>query len=220
MWHTSFGDRTLKGAEAALVKAAVTAVAEHIQEESAGFDDSWGYGVQLFDELTWTQRLMLLDSVATYLLTETPATLELTAVNEAVVGVLFECVRMQIDLEILSIEDPELDYYWRTLVLTALREPVPDEEEEPLDPGSDYLPQDVRCDDHGKWRDAIELLADRILWDRDYEMAGTFLDQPPEKAERLKVYLGIDDDYFSSVAPDAISNATLEATYRRLGVMQ
>ena len=106
MWQTSYGNRTLAGAEAALIKAAVTAVAEQIREESGGFESAWGYGIALFDELTWTQRLMLLDRVATYLLTDTHEPLELTAVNESVIGVLFERIRIELDLEILDEELP------------------------------------------------------------------------------------------------------------------
>jgi hypothetical protein len=45
-------------------------------------------------------------------------------------------------------------------------------------------------------------LADRILWDRDFEMAASFLDAPPEKSAAMKQMLGISTEYFSDVPND------------------
>lgn len=53
MWHTSNDDRTLEGAEAALIRAAVADMTDALQDEADGLVDEWPCGVRLFDELSW-----------------------------------------------------------------------------------------------------------------------------------------------------------------------
>jgi hypothetical protein len=53
-----------------------------------------------------------------------------------------------------------------------------------------------------QWRSLIENLADQILWDRDFEMAGMFVDSDPAIASTLKQSMGIEKDYYSNAAPD------------------
>lgn len=63
MWHTPDGDRELRGADARLVKSAITGVVEWIKEEAAVGLDQMRYGIPLFDELPWQRRLLLLERV-------------------------------------------------------------------------------------------------------------------------------------------------------------
>lgn len=219
MWHTSVGDRVLAGAEAALLKAAITAVVEQIKEESSGYVDQAEYGIRLFDELPWSQRLVLLEQIATYLFNTTREPLGLTAVNEAAIGTLFEHIRWEIELEIvLRSEDPTRpDTRWRELVSAAYEEcfwqdgaDVSDEE------WDEFSRPDVTSEDREAWSDLIESLANRILWDRDFEMEDLFLDEAPEKTEVMKQYLGIDSDYFAAAAPDAVTDEAMERVYERL----
>lgn len=216
MWHTPDGNRTLAGPEAALIASAVNGIVEHIREESSQFGDQWEYGVSLFDCLTWTQRLAILDLVATHLLTNTTDTLELSAVAEATVGVLFEHVRVEIDWEIDDFPRPGTR--WRDMVLAAYRATVYSEPDDEFtdDEFKFVLPSAKSCD-ASAWSELIESLTDRILWDRDYEMMADLADLPPEKAAFLKSYLGIDDGYFSAAGPDAISKTKVARTFERLG---
>jgi hypothetical protein len=215
MWHTSDGDRVLAGAEAALLKAAVTGVAERIREESSAQSEQREYGIRLFDELPGSQRLALLDHVATYLFTTTLEPLDLTAVNEAVIGTLFEYVRSEIDLEIEDAQD--LDTRWRGMVLAAYEECFcVDGVDLTVEDGDEFVRPSVTSEDRDAWSDLVESLADRILWDRDYEMEYLFLDTAPDKAEVIKQHLGIDSEYFSAAAPDVATDGEMERIYQRL----
>jgi hypothetical protein len=219
MWHTSEGDRFLEAAEARLFKAGVTGLVERVKEDVRV--ENGGYTITLFDELTWSQRLAVLESVATYLLTKSEQMPELTAVNEAAIGTVFDHVSFEIDMEI---EDITSRTVWRQLVLDACHECFGDELSERDDSGgddaaedeADYLPETANCDRTDLWHHLVQSLADRILWDRDYELMGDFLDEPPEKAAMLRQIMGIGDDYFAAAADDLHSDQEAGETLRRL----
>jgi len=215
MWHTSEGDRVLTGAEAALLKAAVAGVAERIRQEHVARVGQWEYGIRLFDELPSSQRLVLLERVATYLFTETREPLDLTAVNEATVGTLFEHIRSEIELEM---DDPdESDTRWREMALAAYEECFcADGVDVTVEEGDDFVRPAATSEDRDAWSDLVESLADRILWDRDYEMEYLFLDAAPDTTEVIKQHLGIDSDYFSAAAPDLATDQAMERVYQRL----
>lgn len=109
MWHTPTGNRVIRGAEAELIRASVGGIveellrAEHLHDDN-GFDS----GIEIFDALPVSQKLASLEQVMRYLLTDTLAPLPLTAVNEAVVGVIFENVRQQVEMEVMR-QDPYRD---------------------------------------------------------------------------------------------------------------
>jgi hypothetical protein len=207
MWHTPSGDRALAGAEALLVKAAITGVAEQIMEESSGYFDQWEYGVYRFDELTLSQRLQLLEQVAAHLLTATRETLELTAVCEAAVAAIFAHVLVEVDWEIDNDDRPTTR--WRSLILAAYAECFGDDAED------DFQVPEATSIERSDWELLVECLADNILWDRDFEME-EFLDASPEMSAMLKEHMGIDEDYYSAPAPDTSSEAAIEETYQRL----
>jgi thiamine monophosphate kinase len=52
MWHTSDGDRTLVGAEAALIRAAVADMSDSLRDEADGLAEEYTCGVKLVDELS------------------------------------------------------------------------------------------------------------------------------------------------------------------------
>jgi hypothetical protein len=213
MWHTSSGDRTLAGAEARLIKEALTGIAEQIIEERSGYLDQWEYGIRRFDELTLSQRLKLLEQVAIYLLKPTNDTLELTAVNEAAVGALFEHMLVEIDLEIDNDEGPVT--HWRSLVLAAYAECYGAGDDDEYDDEDDVQLPAIDSDDHNAWSFLIDLLEDSILWGRDSEME-EFLDVPLQKSAMLKQLMGINDDYYSAPAPDENCEADVDETYLAL----
>jgi hypothetical protein len=212
MWHTPDGDRTLLGAEAILVKASITGIVESIKDESSGYRGQAEYRITLFDELPDSQRLMLLERVATYLLTDTPRTLDLTAVNEAAIGVIFEHARNEIDREVTRGHPPVTT--WRSMALTAYRECFADEDEASNE--GDFVPSRIDSTDREQWWELLESLANRILWDRDYELADTFLDAPPSESRTLKAMLGVDADYFATAAPDIVDDEQFQKVYGRL----
>ncbi len=62
----------------------------------------------------------------------------------------------------------------------------------------------------------IEHVENRILWeDGDYEMGRYFLDADPAEAKAKMTMMGIDDDYYTAIAPDP-TDAELAAIRRTL----
>jgi hypothetical protein len=217
MWQTSRGERTLAGAEAELVAHAVDMMVDTLTNfiDDDGADDDWeniaGYcqsGISVYDELPPTRRVALLRQVAEYLLAPTQKMMPLSAYAEAAVAAIFVEVRDQVSIEIdlfpdgpeeLS-DDPEENVTWRELVLAAFLEVNSNPEWDEWEPEED-LPESS-CLDIEEWGWVIDVLADAILWDRDFEMAGDFLDAEPELSRLRRRLLGINDDYFASIVPD------------------
>jgi hypothetical protein len=212
MWHTPEGDRKLSGAEGRLLKAGLTGVVERLKEESSGHSDQCEYGIGVFDHQTWSQRLALLEQVATYLFSDTEDTLTLTAVNESAIGAIFEHLRSDVELEVEAPYGSRVRI--RELVLAAYRE---SRARNGYDTADDLdAPCSPAADDLEVWSDLIESLADRVLWDRDYEMEYLFMDVDPDKARTMRDHLGIDADYFSSAPPDIAHAEVVENVYQRL----
>ena len=216
MWNTSQGNRILQGAEAILFKAGVMALVEQIKEEVHFAKGD--YSVVAFDELTWSQRLAVLETITTHLLSATAPPPELSAVNESAVAMVFDRISYEIDREI---EGEPLGNSWRRLVLSAahecLCEPNDDRENAEtnnydVDSVDDDIPESAESNRRDLWHPLVQSLADCILWDRDFEMIEDFVDEPPEKAAMIRQIMGIDDNYFSTAAddlhsPDAISDS-------------
>lgn len=184
---------------------------EQIKDEK---DAHAGYSVRLFDELTWSQRIALLDVLATHLLVKPVGDLpQLTAVNEAAVASVFEHVSLQIDREI----ETGVVCRWRTLVLQAYAEVVPATGNccSPA-PQNSWVAEVIERRSRNEWHTTVQFLADRILWDRDFELMAEFLDEPPEKAAMLRQILGIEENYFAAAADDFGSLADLNETVQRL----
>lgn len=215
-WQTSEGDRWLSGAEATLVRETLAFMIDQISGNIEFGDEErlWDLEVALFDELTGTQQLVIAKIVAEHLLTKTARTLELTSINEATVYAIFRTLAAQIEEEVDTENDEsEIDYwryYWRRLTLNAFKEcfPYDDadgfEDDDPEDPWMN--PQSITSRNIPQWDSLTESLADRILWDRDFEMAGSFLDDDPAKAALMKQMMGISADYYSDIAPDLKSD--------------
>ncbi len=214
-WHTSEGDRVLAGAEAELVRDALGVMVDKVSDNVRYDvqDLQWDFGVPGFDGLTPTQQVTLVNIVATNLLTQTPEMPELTATNEAAVYAVFRMLATEIEIEIDTEEDREVDAdgtnwktYWRSRTLAAFRECFGDELDDEFsndDSESEWMPpQDATSANLAQWDWIVESLADRILWDRDFEMAGEFLDTEPATAGLMRQMLGIEDDYYSEAAAD------------------
>jgi hypothetical protein len=213
MWHTPVGDRHLVGSEAELIRSALGMLVDQVSTwAESGIEEPserWTCGTQPFDLLTTTQQLAVLYDVARHLLEETPTTLPLTEVAESTVGEIFEQIRAGLEMEIDDQEQgEELDepyariLSWRAQIRAAYRDTRTQDEWEELEAEGFTLPSYDDTDTE-RWHDLIERLTDRILWDRDYQMASLFLDSDPKKASQIKRLLGVNTDYFTAIAPEA-----------------
>lgn len=215
MWHTSRGDRTLRGAEAVLVGTAIETMIDallvHIDD---AFEDPMAAdcqsGIAVYDLLSATQRVGLLHDVAEHLLTQTESAMPLSAMVEATVAAVYVEIRDQVAIEIdlfPADASDEQQRTWRGLVLAAYEEVFQtrrlrefDSEQEQVDDAAD-VPHETSID-ITRWEKLIHNLTDAILWDRDFEMAEGFLDADPGVSRHRRRLLGIDEDYFTRVAPD------------------
>lgn len=207
MWHTSLGDRTVRGQEAALIRAAIDTMIDglmdHIDDEldeisATGYES----GISVYDAFTPAQQIGLLYQVAKHLLTDTETTVELTAPLEATVAAIFVEARDQVAIEIdfhSCRPRRESEPTWREMVLAAYRSVFADTEDQ--DDADEPLPDD-QCGDIHAWERLVDALTDAILWDRDFEMADSFMDVDPGVSHHRRQLLGITEDYFTSVAPD------------------
>jgi len=218
MWPTSTGSRTLHDAESALVAAAIVVMLNSLDESFCDDADEvfqpqadMQFGIPIFDSLTFPQRIATLHYVAMHLLTEAvPETEDTSAVEDATIAAIFSEIQDQVSIEVgfdcAGIFEDAIDSnkasefelkstHWRSLVLAACRQALPDErdldEEE-----SNGLPLDAYDSHIDAWENAIDLLVSNILWDRDFELADGFMDQDPASARNRRRLLGIPDNYF------------------------
>ncbi|MGI9474222.1 MAG: hypothetical protein ACR2NZ_21960, partial [Rubripirellula sp.] len=225
---TSRGDRTLRGDEATLVREAIDTMIDglliHLEDE---LDQQVDHpistegmvcesGVALYDVCSFTQRIGLLHEVATHLLTETVQAVPLSAALEATIAAIFVDIRDHVAIEINFPEEQAghatLDRPgWRHLVASAYRS-LAERDDVPVSavPIHDGLEDDEsvmelpeeNSSDIGEWEDVVEYLADAILWDRDFELSESFYDLDPGVSSQRRRLMGIDNDYFTRVAPD------------------
>ncbi len=202
MWRTSEGERVLGGAEWDLFREGLAGIWDDI-DHSLENEDSFCCGITAFDHLQRNQKLALLALVGKALRDETVPMPALTAHTEGTVAAVFEYIRQSIETEIGLHQEPRNSpdaTFWRDLVLAAYRE-VEEDWEEPL--------PEPTCDDPDEWSVLIDVLAEWILWDYDFDMEDCFLDSDPVVAEAKMKEMGIARDYYLQPAPDP-SDAELE----------
>ena len=190
-WRTSQGVRTLNGAEAALVRDALEDVADNIEDELSG-EDPWEFGVRQFDQQEPLVKLALLAEVGSALLRDTEAIPELTAISEATVAVLFAHIQQSIEFEIDCVDGLEAPFFWRTLALAVFQE---------MEHSGDLEPTTLDCRDYNELSSIVQSLTDRILWDRDFEIADDIADLPPEQASAVRTAARISRDYCEALPP-------------------
>jgi hypothetical protein len=233
MWHTSLGDRTLRGDEAALVGTAIDTMIEalmiHIDDSlDDSFEDALAAdcqsGIAVYDSLSACQRVGVLHDVARHLLTETESTLPLSAATEATVAAVFVEIRDQVAIEIDLFPDVASKGNrptWRARVLAAQATISHTSEggHGGVHDGSEQLAEEMELPaetstDMAWWEGLISGLCDAVLWDRDFEMAESFLDVDPGVSQQRRRLLGIDDDYFTRVGPDPRPSEVFELVSR------
>ena len=200
MWQTSEGVRTLEGAEAHLVRELVHYLLDQILV-GIDIDEPHRTDVPVFDALQPTQQLVMLYQVARGLLDPNAEPVELTAINEGAIYVVFcelrSLIEIEIDFERLG-EAPD-----NTLRVAAIDAWSQHHQWSFEDDEDETIPNCHSSDiDHWIW--FVELIADQILWDRDFALDELVADIHPEKANQLKAHLGIQQDYYSSIAPDVM----------------
>ena len=231
MWHTSRGDRTLSGDEAALISRAIaemiTALGMRVHEDFEEFATDCISGIGIYDACTPSQRIGLLHQVANYLLCDTETALPLNALTDATVAAVFAEIRDQVVIEIKlghqdpvpTIERPETERLsrptWRQMVLSAHLNCFDQRYEQEEGVEEAWFPE-INCEESRVWEGLINELSELILWDRDFELAETFLDLDPNISKHRRRLLGIDDHYFSAVPQDLEADSVfqvLEETY-------
>lgn len=206
MWNTAVGVRIVTGAEAAPLRDAVSVIVEAIHNEACDYSRSYLTGVSLFDSLTWTQRLTLLEQVTAGLLLTPCEVAKPSALHDAAIGAIYRVLEDQIGAEI----DRRDGFHWRKTVRDAYRSCFEAEAGDEY-----YLPARIGDQRHDRWEYVVEQLFDRILQDRDYEVASAFLDLDPDQAASLREVLGIDDTYYSNAGED-ISPQNAETVFARI----
>ena len=203
-WHTPRGDRVLAGPEAVVFREALKIITDWVEGDIDQDQAFHEFGIPVFDSATARGKLDLLADVGHALLVETEGCPKLTAVNEATVGAIFVALVESLEHEIDNEFELADRFFFRQLILQAIA--TVDSDLETPDPDS--------CD-WDEWEPLIDVLRDRILWDRDFEAEPTFGDADPAAVGDVKSDMGIDADYFCEVAPDP-SDEELAAIRRRL----
>ena len=213
MWNTSSGDRTLVGAEAMMIRD----LAWHLRDMivvAIDIDEPIVSDVYLFNCLQPTQQLTMLHEVCAALLLENVPPPKLTAIREATVHVLFRellgLIEVELDMERL---EGERDVSMRSRVLAV--------DQERRERNFDWADEDgyidsPDCQDVDQWEMLVESLADEILWDRDFELEAILADQDPAKSQMMKQVLGIQNNYFSDIAPDTHSREAFQKIDQQL----
>lgn len=205
VWETSQGIRTLHGAEAYLVRELVHYLHDQILV-GIEIDEPHFTNVSVFDSLQPTQQLAMLHTVAEGLLNSNTAPPKLTATCEGTIYAIFRELETLIEAEVdfeqqLTLSDHRLRALARNAWIGGCE---PSSEDNVLGNAelTGHAIPDLDCTDMELWADFVESIADHILWDRDFEFEKLVGDASPDQAELLKRQLGINDDYFSTVASD------------------
>ena len=196
MWRTPIGERTLRGLEWELFREGLGLLKDQV---ATWLDDpdSSTTGVAAFDCLQPASRLAMLAIVGKALHDEAEPCPELTALTEGTFASVYVTIGDFIEVEIdIASRDPspeDDEFGLRRLVLDTFREVAPEFE------GSLPAPD---CEDQGEWTFLLDMLMDRVLWDRDFEDEELFLDVEPGQGRYLKRAMGISREYFTAIAPE------------------
>ena len=200
MWETSQGERTLVGAEAEMIRCVVGQLWDTI---TIGIDIKEPHvtDVTLFNGLEPNQQLAAIHEVTKALLVPSVPIPARTAIGEATIHTIYRELIGLVQIEIdFSRYEGELDVHLRSMVLDTFHQRQAEQPGQ-MSCDDDWLPA-VDCDEIDAWEFLVELLADQILFDRDFEMEAILIDQAPEKTKLLKRVLGVQKDYFTAIAPD------------------
>jgi hypothetical protein len=193
MWRTPQGERILRGAEWDLFREGLAALCDQVEDS---FDDPERCctEIDVFDRLIPAQKLAMIAAVGTALSEQATPCPELTAVAEGTIAAVFSVIRTWIDIEINDQTEGNADLQepqFRDLLLATVLE---------FDPGAEV--PERNCADPEAWGLILDSVTGRVLWDEDFLEEDWFVDADPHATAPLKRELGIDEDYFTALAPD------------------
>jgi hypothetical protein len=230
MWSTSVGDRILRGSESELFRHGLGTLRDRI-EEAGEAPELCETGVAVFDRLQPASKLAMIALVGRALSDDNEPSPPLTALTEGTFAAVYATIRQEIEFEIdMRRQGPQPEDAQssvRPLVLAAVRETNPDWENPLPEPESDDLefePASLptpESEDFDAWDFLLDVLINRVLWgDRDFEGEEYFLDNDPRESEVMKLWMGIDRDYFSAIPPEPteLELAAIRKTLRQLCV--
>jgi hypothetical protein len=211
MWNTGDGERVLRNEEWEVFSTGLDLLRDMVEMDIHGDDDNAVAGVQVFDDLTAEQKLVVLADVAEALRSPSIPAPNFTATNEAAIAAVFSMFKAMLEAEIDTAQSEmgKPSTALRLLLLTAIGQV--EEQEEPL-------PSEVNLDTD-EWDILLEVLKGRVLWDTDFAMGDAFLDLPPDEAKAKMDRYGIDSDYFLSTPPEP-DKAALADARKRLARLQ
>lgn len=184
MWQTTYGERTLEGAEAVLFAETLLNMLDGIKRSPF---DSYYTGVEIFDRLTLGQKISVLSIVGNGLLRKDVPSIEIMEVVEGTIAAVFEHL---INLIGVEIEESESGFGWREKVIAARM----------ATGGRDIT--ESTCDDLEVWIVEVESLAEVILWDTYYDVEHLYLDYPTKDFKCLKRPAAISGNYYCGVVDD------------------
>ena len=197
-WQTPDGDRILVQEEAALVREGVALIVDQIHDNIrfGEHERLWDFDVRLFDELDASQQLETINQVSHHLLSETAKVAELSAINEAAVQAIYQAITTEVEIEIDTQHEgaavgSAFVFFWRKRVAHACLDCFSDSIADGPDDSSARNSRrlsgalknsspNVRCRDVSRWREAIQALGNRVLWEREVEVVDPFAEIEPE----------------------------------------
>jgi hypothetical protein len=151
-------------------------------------------GVPAFDSLDPKSQVFALAYVLRHLTEPDLPSPGLYAWNEGTAWAIFVKAGDELEIEFEFEEDADVDadlkFRFRRLIREALKAVDPSARRPPL-----------RSRNLDAWKDCLELIADRLFWDRDFLDEAAFVDLDPLDSRFLKKLTGIADDYFSTTPP-------------------
>lgn len=193
-WHAQAGKLVLTGDEADLFREAILLMCDVIVEADDD-EESFFEGATVFDNMSRSQQLASLETVARHLFHKTAECLPLTAWSEATLASVLHEVKSLVRREA---EEGERDEFRRAVV-------------DAMDVDGDAAGFEPDED----WTLLLDAYEDRFLWDLDFEDDDQ-TDLPPEHASRTRQVLGIGDDYYASIPPDLRADETVEYGAKRV----
>lgn len=197
-WPTTDGLRTLRGAEADLVRGAIgmmvdALVAEVRMDTAAAVpeseDDQWRYGIDWFDQWDARQRLWLLENVTRAFFSDHVIQSPAAMFDAAADAIFFELIDLvQIEVEQGSATD--FPRSWRESVLAAF--------ETQTSRTASMAPDST---DLSRWSELVSTIGDRILGVRVYRKAEAFRDGDLDQTNAFLRDRGLPQDYLSRIPP-------------------
>jgi len=226
MWNTSKGVRVLEGAEAKLLKKAVAEYVDNLREaglwdEPEPTEYDW-ITVEQVARMEHDHMLHVFASVVQALLDpEIPAP-RLTADTEAAVYQLYQFLNIGIEIEAdmydgVNPADAEADEdrfvfsSVRRTVGKAVRELGWCENRENGQCGDCMWCSPDTTAGADAWEGLVEMLADQVLWDRDWEMEVDLADADPHVGDIVKSQARIDGGYYTTPTEEPTPAQAAEA---------